>query len=336
MEDLTGLSHEGKRTTGFNAARRAQVLRARGPRRRRARGVQRLQEVRARAVRQRTTPSARRAVHVAGEGGRGFGKRTLAPGRRSPSRPRGWSSNASPVPRSPEGGTKAFGRDVNELLNRAASQDLAPHERATLESLTDSIKQIYHTGERSPGAALRWARQSERRCCRCRGVNQFEQTAWNVAKPGLQDFTRGLVRYARDPEFRALIQASGGRGSSYEHLFNQIRGDTGFGEDVLQLAKERLPERMQPWTGPADEQGPASRRSDGWRRRPRACSPRTQWAGAIGWAKACSAVPLGAGHYVHNEGLIQQALDAGGHRGGGCRADSRAKLREAASTRPSC
>ena len=302
MEDLTGLSHEGKRTTGFNAARRAQVLRARGPRRRRARGVQRLQEVRARAVRQRTTPSARRAVHVAGEGGRGFGKRTLAPGRRSPSRPRGWSSNASPVPRSPEGGTKAFGRDVNELLNRAASQDLAPHERATLESLTDSIKQIYHTGERSPGAALRWARQSERRCCRCRGVNQFEQTAWNVAKPGLQDFTRGLVRYARDPEFRALIQASGGRGSSYEHLFNADprrdglrRGCPAASEGAASRAHAAVD-----WTcGCA---GPASRRSDGGveghGHAPREHSGQVRSAGA----RACSAVPLGAGHYVHNGG----------------------------------
>src|SRR4029077_356140 len=54
-------------------------------------------------------------------------------------------------------------------------------------------------------------------------ANQMGQAGWNVGRYGLQNTVEGMLRYARDPELRALIEASGARGSSMQHLFEEMR-----------------------------------------------------------------------------------------------------------------
>jgi hypothetical protein len=231
-----------------------------------------------------------------------------------------------PVGASTSEGTQEFGRTFNELLNRAGAQALDAPERARMESLIGSLKQIYHAGERSPGAALA-GKAVGTTLLPLSWWNQFNQEAWNIAKPGLQNSVEGLVRYARDPEFRALIQASGGRGSSMEHLFNAVKGETGFGEDVLQLAKDRLPAsisgRLERAAGMVGE-SPIGRGAS----RLHSLLPENMVGKGIGWSESMLRGPLGAGHYVHAEGLIGRALDEAATTGRLSRGLSR-ELREA-------
>jgi hypothetical protein len=242
------------------------------------------------------------------EAAEGFGRRQLAPGASVAKSTARLVEERLPGATVAEGGTKAFGRDVNELLNRAMASDLPADERATLESLIGSVKQIYHTGERSVGANLT-GKALGTTLLPLSWLNQYGQQAWNVAKPGLQANVRGLVRYARDPDFRALIQASGGRGSSMEHLFNEVKGD----ESVMRLlgraASERLPTRLSEPLGRGASRIAGSRLGQGVSNLA-AYLPENLVGKSIGWSEGMLRGPLGAGHYVHAEDLWQRALDA--------------------------
>lgn len=124
-------------------------------------------------------------------------------------------------------GTQAFGRVANELLNRAASTNLGG-DKLAFDLMRDSLKQIYQM--RPPPEALErfagkvgqlgstimlprsWARQ-------------FRQQGMNVGRYGLGNTAEGIVRYLKDPEFRALVEASGAKTGSMSRLFNALRPD---------------------------------------------------------------------------------------------------------------
>lgn len=308
IEDMTKLSHEGKRTTGFHERVEHKYFEP---------SVHVADAKAGFDLYKKYAPEIYSSHYAFGAPGDytslakavgTFGARTLAKGASIAKSTAHFVEERAPGATVAEGGTKAFGRDVNELLNRAASLDLAPHDRATLESLTDSVKQIYHTGEYNPAAALA-GKSVGTTLLPLSWWNQFNQTAWNIAKPGLQDFTEGLVRYAGDPDFRNLIQTSGGRGSSMEHLFNELKGKTGFLEDAVSLAKEKLPERasraVDLWAGRAGESavGRGASNLSAW-------LPENLVGKSIGWSESMLRGPLGAGHYVHGENLIERGLGA--------------------------
>ena len=326
IDDLTKLGHEGKRTVGFHERVAHKYFEPE---------IHDADALRGFEAYKKYAPEQFAAAYAFGAPGEytslaktveGFGKRTLAPGASVAKSTARLIEQRIPGATVAEGGTKAFGRDINELLNRASAGDLSPADRGALERMTGTLNQIYHTGERSPAAALA-GKAVGTTLLPLSWLQQYGQQAWNIAKPGLQKNVEGLVRYSLDPDFRALIQASGGQGSSMEHLFNEMVGEPGALRDFARAGLARLPTGIS---------GPLERGASRIAESPlgkgvsnlAAYLPENLVGKGIGWSESMLRGPLGAGHYVHTEDLIQRALDAAATTGTLSRGLSR-ELREA-------
>jgi hypothetical protein len=326
LEDLTRLGHEGKRSVGFRERVEHKYFEPE---------IHDADALRGFEAYKKYAPERFAAAYAFGAPGEytslaktveSFGKRQLAPGASVAKSTGKLIEQRLPGATVAEGGTKAFGRDINELLNRASAGELSPSDRGTMESLVGTLNQIYHTGERSPMASLA-GKAVGTTLLPLSWLQQYGQQAWNIAKPGLQNNVRGLARYMRDPDFRALIQASGGRGSSMEHLFNEMVGEPGVLRDFARAGLERLPPSI---SGPIERGATrlgASRLGQGASNLA-AYLPQNLVGKSIGWSESMLRGPLGAGHYVHTEDLIQRALDAAATTGTLSRGLSR-ELREA-------
>jgi hypothetical protein len=326
LADLTRMGHEGKRNVGFRERVAHKYFEPE---------IHDADALRGFEAYKNYAPEQFAAAYAFGAPGEytslakaveGFGKRQLAPGASVAKSTGKLIEQRIPGATVAEGGTKAFGRDINELLNRASAQDLSPSDRGAMESIVGSLNQIYHTGERSPMASLA-GKAVGTTLLPLSWLQQYGQQAWNIAKPGLQNNVRGLVRYARDPDFRALIQASGGRGSSMEHLFNEMVGEPGAFRDFARAGLARLPTSISEPIERGASRLASSRLGEGASNLA-AYLPQNLVGKSIGFSESMLRGPLGAGHYVHTEDLIQRALDAAATTGTLSRGLSR-ELREA-------
>jgi hypothetical protein len=207
-----------------------------------------------------------------------------------------------PVGASTSTGTQEYGRTFNELLNRAGAQALDAPERARMESLIGSLKEIYHAGEASKATGVAQAVSTP--LLSLSGLRQFKQAAWNVAKPGWQNFVEGATDYIRDPDVRALLKEGGGGQGSLSHLFSQMTPEESLLGSYARLGASKLPSKIgEPLKRAIDY--PATTRLE-------ALFPKNVIGGTIGASEGqLRSGILSAGYLPYTEKLIQRAIEAG-------------------------
>jgi hypothetical protein len=198
-------------------------------------------------------------------------------------------------------GTNEFGVYANELLNRASAKGFSPNDRQRAESMIGSLKNIYHAGEPSKATGLAQAISTP--LLALSGLRQFKQAAWNVARPGWQNTVEGMVRYLKDPDFRALIDAGGGRAGSLTHLFKEMGSDESLLGSFAKAGARRLPSSV----------GRGLERVQGSQLLSRL--PSNLVGSTIGGAESMLRGPLAAGYIPQMEDVLSRAARGESSRG---------------------
>jgi len=202
-------------------------------------------------------------------------------------------------------GTNEFGVYANELLNRASAKGLSPNDRQRAESMIGSLKNIYHAGE--PTKATGLAQAISTPLLALSGLRQFKQAAWNVARPGWQNTVEGVVRYLKDPDFRALIDAGGGRAGSLTHLFKEMGSDESLLGSFAKAGARRLPSSVG---------GPIGRGIERVQSSPLLSRLPSNLVGStIGGAESMLRGPLAAGYIPQMEDVLSRAARGESSRG---------------------